>query len=321
MYSTGRILRRMALKAMTPFMTKLLDRLLMEKGLSESTAQDYIQTLYKLNGNKPFRNMTWTKDYEAVDANMDGLAESTKLSYYKKIASVLSLLKTYKAQAKHYNDKTTGKFTAPSSAKTEKQEKNWISQEDVILIKKRYADAVKQIVKKKEITDAEYNVILDYTVLSLYTDIPPRRNKDYADMEVVAKLTSKMPDDRNYYDLSTGKFIFNAYKTAKIYGKQELDVPPALADTIALYLTYHPEASKKALRSGVPLLVQSDGTRLHPVNGITRVLNRVFSRNVGSSMLRHIFLSGKYGGAIEERENDATAMGHSTTAQTYYIQK
>lgn len=51
------------------------------------------------------------------------------------------------------------------------------------------------------------------------------------------------------------------------------------------------------------------------VNSITRILNKVFGKKVGSSMLRHIYLSSKYGNVSKEMKEDAKIMGHSTEVQ------
>jgi hypothetical protein len=60
---------------------------------------------------------------------------------------------------------------------------------------------------------------------------------------------------------------------------------------------------------------------LTAVNSITRILNKIFGKKVGSSMLRHIFLSDKYGEVKGEMADDAKAMGHSVDEQqnTYVV--
>jgi len=312
----------MAFKVATPFMNRLFERLKTEKGVSESTAKQYIQTLFKMNGNAPFKSMTWAKDTTAVEASLSDIASNTKGTYYRVLASVLLMMPTYKKQSKYFDKLGKELSVRPSSEKTEKQEENWISWEEVQSIRNDLKKQVECITKKKEITDTEYQVLLDFVILSLYTDIQPRRNKDYAYMYCVKKWNDKMSQEKNYYDQSTQKFIFNTFKTAKTAGQQIIDIPMELQETLKSYLTYHPLATATALRKGeVPLLVHSDGEVLNQINGITRVLNRIFSANVGASMLRHIYLSAKYGGSIEERERDATAMAHSVSAQQYYIQK
>ena len=57
------------------------------------------------------------------------------------------------------------------------------------------------------------------------------------------------------------------------------------------------------------------------MNVITRIFNRIFSPNkIGSSMLRHMYLSSKYGTIAKEMSEDAKMMGHSVgTAQEIYV--
>ena len=65
--------------------------------------------------------------------------------------------------------------------KTPKQEKNWISQEEVLRVHKKLKEDVMNLLKKKrKIDKATFNKLFNYTILSLYTLINPRRNKDYS---------------------------------------------------------------------------------------------------------------------------------------------
>ena len=64
-------------------------------------------------------------------------------------------------------------------------------------------------------------------------------------------------------------------------------------------------------------LVNADGSPLESVNAITRILNRVFGKNVGSTMLRHIYLSSKYD--VKEMDDDAEKMAHSSGLQHAYL--
>jgi hypothetical protein len=55
---------------------------------------------------------------------------------------------------------------------------------------------------------------------------------------------------------------------------------------------------------------------------MTRLLNKIFGKNIGCSLLRSIFLTDKYGAVQEELKKDADAMGTSTqTAENIYIKK
>ena len=140
-------------------------------------------------------------------------------------------------------------------------------------------------------------------------------------MMVVKKWSNDLPADKNYLDISTEQFIFNKYKTAKKYGIQTVPVPRELMDVLVAYLKHHAAYKQTKGKVPVPFLVSPKGEPLTAVNSITRILNKVFGKKVGSSMLRHIFLSDKYGEVKDEMADDAKAMGHSVEEQqnTYVV--
>jgi integrase len=134
-------------------------------------------------------------------------------------------------------------------------------------------------------------------------------------MYVVKRLPKEYPKDKNFYDLHCKQFIFNKYKTSKTYGEQRIAVPEQLQKILAMLIKHHPNKSQKEFK----LLVKSDGSPLNTVNSITRILNRIFDRAVGSSMLRHIYLSSRFGASNKELAQTADAMAHSRATQNTYI--
>ena len=64
--------------------------------------------------------------------------------------------------------------------------------------------------------------------MCLYSNvfIPPRRLIDYTEF----KMREINPDTDNYMNKNT--FIFNKYKTAKVYGKQTIDIPVQLRNIL-----------------------------------------------------------------------------------------
>ena len=96
-----------------------------------------------------------------------------------------------------------------------------------------------------------------------------------------------------------------------------------LMDVIRLYLQHHPFANKlKHKKHNVPFLVNYYGEPLMNSNDITKILNRVFGKRVGSSLLRNIYLTSKYADVIEDLEEDAANMSTSVdTALNHYIKR
>jgi hypothetical protein len=307
------------------FMLQLQKRLIEERKIAESTALQYLQTLFKLNNSQPFNNLAWAKKYEAVQTIINTYADSTQGNQYMVLSSALSLFadkSTYKAAYNHWREKMmeARKEIAEETKqheKSDKQEENWLTWEEVSKKKSELKEDVSQFHLNKNITPSQFEKLQRYVVLSLYTDIPPRRNADYLEMFVVKKLGKEYPKDKNYYDLSTHKFHFCVYKTAKSYGEQVEDVPEELQKVLAAYIKHHPLAKTKVKE--FRLLVKPDGGNLNSVNAITRILNKIFGKKIGSSMLRHIYLSSKYGNTSNDMEETAKAMAHSVSQQKDYI--
>jgi integrase len=139
-------------------------------------------------------------------------------------------------------------------------------------------------------------------------------------MYVIKNKKNATDDDKNYIviDSKNPEFIFNNYKTNKKYGRQTFKIPDKLMDIINIYLKYHPE--KKNNKDEINFLVSSNGKPFKDsVNSITRILNSIFEKNIGSSMLRHIYLSSKYNNVSNEQKEDANAMAHSIDTQKEYI--
>jgi len=309
-------------KLVSDFMVSLKKELQDKREISEATADNYVKQLQSLNDGKSYANLGFLKKKDAVMAKLREYAESTQESVLAGIVSVLTVFKdkpTYKTLYNFYYERMTEanqkRREKDTSQKTEKQEANWLKWTDVLEKRDALAKEVEAVAKAKLMTPAMWNTLLSYVVLCLYTHIPPRRNQDYQDLFVVKKWNEQMSKDKNYYDLAGQRFIFNKYKTAKTHGTQILDIKDneALKSCLALYLKLHPAKKSSELR----LLVNADGSALSSVNSITRILNKIFGKAVGSSMLRHIYLSDKYD--IKEMKEDAEAMGHTTDVQREYI--
>ena len=204
------------------------------------------------------------------------------------------------------------------------QKENWIDWSDVLKKYDELKKDVEEFITKKEISEGQYNILLEYVVLSLYVLLPPRRN-DYKDMYIVKNYSDSLPKSENYYLLDSNELLFNNYKTSKKYGVQQIKAPIDLIDVIKKYIKFHPliKGKRLAKTSNIPLLVDYDGNHLNKVNSITKILNNIFDKNIGASMLRHSYLTSKYADVKEEQQQDAELMGHSINEQdkTYIKQK
>lgn len=296
------------------------------KKLSETTASAYIKTLTILNDKKPFTNLSFLKKTDDIIKKLTTYAESTQKTLLASLTSVLSLDKDkagYKKAYKFYHDKMMDKAKVAKAEDTtvanEKQTENWLTWEEVLKKVSELKEACAVFTNEKTLTPEQHSTLLSYLILSLYSELPPRRNQDYLNMVVYRALKkdklSELDNYKNYLIVLKGvptEFIFNVYKTAKTYGQQKIAIPPSLREVLELYLKRIGDRGKES-----NLLRNPDLSTVTQANAITRILNKVFGKKVGSSMLRHIYLSSKYD--IKEMTDDAIGMGHSLSEQKEYI--
>ena len=317
----------------TKTMIKIHTLLMTERGNSDATASETLSLLRRLNGNKPFTSVKFLTDVDTVVAAL-GPAESTKKKQLGKIVATLDVLKAdksnlYKAAARKYRDLFDDKteeiakaVTERAGEKTETEKAKWMDWTDVEARYKVLADNIALVADKKHLTREEWRVVQAHALLSLYVLMPPRRNKDYHEMYVVRKTDQATDTTRNYYVLSEEKMYFNTYKTAKALGPQIVDVPPALGEILRAFLkrtTLYTE-TKGNSPGGYPLVCGQSGIHLKAVNAMTYLLADALNKpGAGSNMLRHSYLTHKYGGVSAEMAEDAEAMAHSVGTQATYI--
>ena len=108
-------------------------------------------------------------------------------------------------------------------------------------------------------------------------------------------------------------FTLILYKTAKDYGMQIVDAPKELNVILKKWVK---------INTNDYMLYSTNGNKLTSPQ-ITRILNKVFGKNVSTSMLRHIYLTNVYKDlpAINKMQQLANNMGHSISTAMEYIKK
>jgi len=285
------------------------------KNISDSSKQLYIKNITKLNDNKPIKNLNFLKNHDNILKKLEKYKPNTKRTY---IISIVSLLKCvnntkYKSSLKFYYNlmMNMNKDLKDQTNKTDTEKENWLSQEEINDIYDGIKNNVLKI-KGNKITIDDYNILLNYVLLSLYLLNPPRRNKDYQNMKIIKSYNKDLPNDNNYLDLSNNKFIFNNYKTNKTYQQQMIDINDELKNIIMLYIKYHPNKKDIKDKKMSDFIVYYNGEPFKNINDITRRLNKIFNKNVGVSMLRKIYLTTKYKDTNNEMKVDAEKMGTSS---------
>jgi hypothetical protein len=204
-------------------------------------------------------------------------------------------------QTKRIKDIINKKYE--SNAPTKRQEKSYVSYEDIIH-------------KRNELEYGSQERLL----LSMYTEIPPVRN-DYHKIRIYAK---KPKYDVNNYIIrdeeNDGMFIIlNDFKTDKIYKQIKIDIPKILKDEINFSL-------KKEKRDFL-FTSSRDNEPFNSKNTFNRFANRtlksLFNNNMSLTTLRHVYISRRdlkleeKSGA--ERKELANIMGHSLAQQQKYL--
>jgi len=288
---------------------------LSKKNLSNSSITLYIKALRTLNDKKEIKNLKFLNKPDSVLAKIAEYKPTTQRNIIIAIVSVLKALEN-PLYDKYYNiminmTKNINENNK-NNEKTETQRANWMSWDDIVA---KFNELKNNLKISKTITEQQYNTLLDVVVLSLYVLIPPRRNKDYIQMEITKNDTKDTK--KNYLDIKKEQFIFNEYKTSKKDGQLIVSIPDELMSILKLYIKHHPYKTEMKTQN-VPFLVYYNKKPI-PDNGITRILNKIFKKKIGSSMLRHIYLSSKYGNILEEQKKDSVAMSHNMTTQKDYI--
>lgn len=293
---------------------------LKNKPLSESSFKLYISNLKRLNENNEIKNLSFLKNVSSILEKIKDYKPNTRRTY---LISIVSLLKQEPKMTPLYDKyykllMDYNKDLKVNNVKSDTQINNWITQDEVIKTQQDLSKVVNDI--KKKITVDQFNKLLNYLVLSLYSLQAPRRNLDYLKMMVINKYYPELSPNLNYLDLSTNSFIFRNFKTKKTYLDQIIKINDDLMDIIKIYLKHHPLKKEMKGKFIVPFLVNSEGHVYNNSNDITRILNKIFNKKIGSSMLRNIYLTSKYSNNLQNLKDDTNAMGTSTNvAENQYI--
>ena len=285
--------------------------------ISDSSKKLYTRNLMKLNNDMPITNFNFLKEPKHILNIIKDYKPTTQRSYIIAICTVLKNSKNPNLYDMYFE--ILSNFNNQLKVRTDKsdsQKENWLSNDNI----NKISDDLKSKVVKKVRNKEDYNILLNYMVLLSYTLHAPRRNIDYSLM----KLSNNMSDDKfNYLDMDKKQFIFNNYKTQGTYNSVVVNIEDELMQVISLYPKNHPEKSKlKNKTYNIHFLKTFYNEDIIKSQDMTRILNKIFGKNIGSSMLRNLYLTNKYGDMVEEFKKDTTDMGTSVDiALNNYIKK
>jgi hypothetical protein len=292
----------------TKFMKRMVE-LMEAKGLSDKTIQYYLDRAYRLNNKKKFTSIKFLRDTNIIIPLLkENLSTATQKSYSGTLITLLDLYpnklnkKAIDIYKNFISKEDMDQYIQEQDKKTEKQADNWLNLDELLQIKNKLNEQIKQINFEKKLNQKEYLTILKNFILSLYLNLAPRRSSDYTLM----KIGPDEDESYNYLNLDKKELIFNQYKTKKTYGKQIIDISnnKELLEDLDLYLKYRKSDNDF-------LLIKSNGKPFNQTNDMTKTLNQIFGKKISTQMLRNIYLTSKYGSVKTDLKQDVSEMGTS----------
>ena len=280
--------------------------------LSASSLNTYtiiLASIYKkVFGSDDF---TISKFDKEADKILEHLKETTPSTRKTKLACLFVLSKNDKYHAQMLHDIGSYNTDLSTQEKNDKQTASWVNTDQ---LKDKYNELKHNadlLYKKQSHTTNDLQQIQDYILMCLYSNkfLPPRRLMDYC----AFKMREINKDTDNYMDKNT--FVFNAYKTSSVYGKQVVPIPVQLRNILNKW---------NKLTSNDYLLFDKVGKALTNVK-LNQRLKSILGNNSSVNAIRHGVLSDVFQPSIEmqnKMKDYATAMGTSaTTIQQQYLKK
>jgi len=197
---------------------------------------------------------------------------------------------------------------------TKSQEKNYISWDEVMKTYEQLRIEAEPLFKLDNLTRKQFQRLQDFVILSMYVLTPPRRSMDYTEFKL-----RNYDKDKDNYMMTTGRkkvptLVFNSYKNANKIGQQKLQISNQLRNIITKWMEKNPHDY---------LILGSKGDTKITQPKLNLYLNNIFGKNIGSSMLRHIYLTEKYSDVdLEELQETTESMGNSLIDRTLkYVRK
>lgn len=298
--------------------------------LSRGSIKTYMASYRKIKKESGIKMDTPKEIYENYKELLEWMMKNFNSNIRKTKIAVLVNLINDKSENEHRDEALVAFRTQMASDSTEDdlriskqeltdtQKKNLISQNEVIKIFNELKSQAAPLFKLSSLNKNQFNLLQSYVLLSLYCLIPPRRSTDYTFFKIRNFDDSPQSLDNFMFNFNRSKkkpssFVFNSYKNSNKMGRQIIEIPKTLEKIILEWSRFNKSDF---------LLVNGLGKQIAP-SKITLWLNTIFGKSISSSMLRHIFLSEKFGGVnLEDLKKTANMMGQSDINTTLsYVQK
>ena len=188
---------------------------------------------------------------------------------------------------------------------TDTQKNNFVPWNDVLKLFKEIEIEAQPLLKLKSLTYKNLQKLTDYILLGLYTQIPPRRALDYTAFKI--RNIDEATDNFLKIKKHSYKLVFNRYKNSARLGPQVIDLPSSFGKVLKKFADKNPYDHLIVNKLGKPVL-QSH---------VTKILNRLFDKHTSVSLLRHSFLTEKFGNVnLKDLEQVTHDIGNKEIARS-----
>jgi hypothetical protein len=287
--------------------------------VTQSTINTYMSCIRRVAKDSPDITLKDPDDFVThVDSVLNTLKAYTPTIRKTKLSAIVVFLddkkKTHSkelvsALEKYRKQMTTDMKTSDASdveqTLTDRQKENYIEWDEVMKIYNELKTEAEPLFKIPTLSNRQFFLLQKYVILSCYVLIPPRRSEDYCSFKI--HNVTENATDCNYMLAPANKkkkssFVFNVYKNAGKLGKQVVEIPTELKQII----------NKWKLKNENDWLMVNNKFEKTNQSQMTSILNSIFGKKISSSLLRHIYLTKKYGNVdLAEMENTAKDMGSS----------
>jgi hypothetical protein len=218
--------------------------------IGKSSLDNYVRNISILNEKKPIENFDFLKDTTHILNIIKDKKITTQRTMLTSAVVLIGAINNdenneimdfYQKKLKELSDEINSNYS--KGEKTEKEEKNWLTYDELKAIQRNYAKEIDELNLKKAstITPKNNKKLLYYLISSLYTLHPPIR-LNWAMMQLITNK-NEMKDNKTNYLLNSGTFsktvYLNDFKNVKIIGTQSFKLSKALCKVINLYLKFN----------------------------------------------------------------------------------
>ena len=277
-----------------------------------------------------FVNLDFLKEPSKVFKAIENLSEPVKASRLVPVLILSQELPELSEFHKEYTKKHKS-ITRPlkdrvrngiQSQKTQKNMVAWSEIQDTVKEHKKSAEKIYKIMSANERgpTSTQLKTIRKYVIAMLIAgdkDLPPRRN-EYGDVEVIKnasykKLKEEERKKNNYLVLGAKPFFhFANYKTSDVTGVVDIPVPSPVMKVLRKWISLQDSKYLFSSLKGEPLGFQDFGI-------LVRGVFSTPTKNIGTNILRHAFITEHVGPIHDEHKDLALKMGHDVNMQKEYI--